>query len=257
MKPLIGIMMRCEENEEGVSMQYVFESVRTTMIKAKGEPFLITPPQNIDYYKTKYKDYKALTEEEKKEIDFWLDMINGLFIPGGVKFTEYDRYVLKQAIKKEIPVLAVCLGMQLMSCYEEEVTLYDIEPSSMNHNTDLKEKYAHKVKIEKTSRLYEILGEEEIMVNSFHKRKAGANKIYKTVARSEDDVIEALEYPGEVFHIGVQWHPEKLYQEDPFATKLIDAFILESRRRKTRLTSLREAYFEKENNTDSIDRIRN
>jgi len=67
MKPLIGIMMRCEENEEGVSMQYVFESVRTTMIKAKGEPFLITPPQNIDYYKTKYKDYKALTEEEKKD----------------------------------------------------------------------------------------------------------------------------------------------------------------------------------------------
>ena len=36
MKPLIGIMMRCEELESGTSMQYAMEFVRATIIKAKG-----------------------------------------------------------------------------------------------------------------------------------------------------------------------------------------------------------------------------
>lgn len=257
MKPLIGIMMRCEDNEEKTSIQYVLEFVRTTIIKAQAEPFFLTPPQNIDYYKTKYADYPALTEEEEKQINFWLDSINGLFIPGGIKFTEYDRYVLKQAIKKEIPVLSVCLGMQLMSCHEQEVKLYDVAPSNINHNVDLKQKYAHKVKLDKTSRLYEIVGEEEIMVNSFHKKRVGENSIYRVVARSEDGIIEALEYPGEVFHIGLQWHPEKIYDEDIYAKKIIDAFILESSRRKTKLTTLREAYFKENFVSCSIDRKEN
>lgn len=238
MKPLIGIMMRCEETAEKTSIQYAMEFVRTTVIKAQGEPFFLTPPQNLDYYKTKYADYIPLTAEEKETINFWLDSINGLLIPGGTKFTDYDRYILEQAVKKEIPTLAVCLGMQLMSCFKEEVKLYDV-PSTDIHNAGLTKKYAHKVKLDKTSKLYEIIGEEEIWVNSFHKKCAFENEIYKTVASSEDGVIEALEYPGEFFHIGVQWHPEKIYDDDIYAQRLIDAFMKESAQRTTKLSQLR------------------
>lgn len=253
MKPLIGVMMRCEENTEGTSMQYAFEFVRKTLIEAQAEPLFLTPPQKLDYFKTKGANFPPLTEEEKKEINFWLDAINGLFLPGGIKFTEYDRYVLEQAIKKEIPVLGVCLGMQVMSCYKEEVKLYDIEDSSVEHNADIEEKYVHKVAIDKNSRFYEIIGKEEIMVNSFHTRQVSNNHIYKTVATSEDGVIEALEYPGEVFHIGVQWHPEKMYDYDIYAQKLIDAFILESSRRKTLFSKIREEYELTEGRVLSID----
>ncbi len=243
MRPLIGIMMRCGKNDAGESIQYVFEFVRTTILKAGGDPFLLTPPQNVDYFKTKGGDIPELDENEKESINFWLDSINGLFLPGGIKFTEYDRYVLKQAIKKKIPVLAVCLGMQVLSCYERNVELYDVPLSTISHNGDLEQKYAHMVKIDKNSRLYEIIGEEEIMVNSFHKRCVGENEYYNVVARSSDGVIEALEYPGDVFHIGVQWHPEKMYDYDIYAKRLIDTFIEEGRKKKTILSSIRREDF--------------
>lgn len=240
MRPLIGIMMRCGKNEAEKSIQYAFEFVRRTILKAGGEPFFLTPPQDIDYFQTKGQDFPDLTEEEKESIHFWLDSINGLFIPGGIKFTEYDRYVLKQARKKKIPVLAVCLGMQLLSCYEKEVELYDVVSSSIQHNSGLDQEYAHTVKIDKNSRLYEIIGKEEIKVNSFHKRCAGENEYYKTVARSDDGVIEALELSGDLFHIGVQWHPEKMYDYDIYAKRLIDAFIEESKWKATILSSIRK-----------------
>ncbi len=241
MKPLIGIMMRCDQNENETSMQYVFESVRTSIIKAGGEPFLLTPVQKIDYFKTKHIDYPMLTEEEKGTIEFWLDCIHGLFIPGGDKFTEYDRYVLKRAIEKKIPTLAVCLGMQLMSVYDEKVELLDVKDTSLHKAPD--KKYAHKVKIKKDSRLYQIIEKEEIEVNSLHRKCGSPNHIYKITATSPEGVIEALEYPGDTFHIGVQWHPEKMYDYDIYAQKLMDEFIIESSFRKSKLDNLRKESF--------------
>ena len=127
-----------------------------------------------------------------------------------------------------------------MSCYKQEVLLNDIS-SPIQHDAVLEE-YAHAVTIDKNSRLYDLLGKDEMMVNSFHKKQVVENPAYQVVARSSDGVIEALEYPGEVFHVGVQWHPEKMYDYDRDARKIIDAFILESSRRETKLSLMRENY---------------
>ena len=68
-----------------------------------------------------------------------------------------------------------------------------------------------------------------------HKYHSTRNHIYKTVAVSEDDLIEGLEYPGDFFNIGIQWHPEISYSFDENSKKIIDFFIDESRlRRKKR-----------------------
>lgn len=66
------------------------------------------------------------------------------------------------------------------------------------------------------------------MVNSFHKRRCCENSIYKVSAKSSDDIIEAIEYPGDYFNIGVQWHPEISYGFDENSRKVIDAFIKEA-----------------------------
>ena len=72
---------------------------------------------------------------------------------------------------------------------------------------------------------YKIVGKEELSVNSFHRRCATANEIYRTVGVSEDGVIEAMELPGAEFNFGVQWHPEIMYPYDEDSRKIINAFI--------------------------------
>lgn len=236
MRPIIGVPLRSEVDSEGKCLEYIYDMVRRAIIKANGEVLPLVPIQDIDYFKTKGNEIPKLTEDEKKRIDFYLDLIQGLFIPGGSKFCEYDRYLLERAIEKNIPVLGVCLGMQLMSCYKEDVILEKIEDSNIEHNVDLSVKYAHKVKIDRNSKLYGILQKDEINVNSFHNYSVTPNEIYKTVARSEDGIIEAIEYPSKTFNMGVQWHVEKMYDYDEDAKKIMDCFIKEASYRKTIIT---------------------
>lgn len=228
MKPIIGVPLRYQHLSDNRCITYMAESVRRTIQKAGGNVFPIPPVQDVNYIDTKTNEFKELTLEEKQVINDNLDRCDGLFLPGGMKFTPYDRYVLEVAIEKKIPTLGICLSMQMMSCYQEEIRLEPVETET-DHNQEDDNLLTHKVYIKESSKLYQILGQTEIMVNSFHKYHALENHIYKTVARSEDGLVEGLEYPGNFFNIGLQWHPEISYDFDENSKKIIDYFINETK----------------------------
>lgn len=232
MRPVIGVPLRYTHMKDGRPILYLSEKVRRTLQKAGGNIFSIVPVQDLDYMDTKGNEFPELTEEEKEQIHKNLDDLDGLFFPGGTKFTPYDRYLLEIAIEKQIPVLAVCLGMQMMSCYHEEVSLKENESKIKHHQGNEDHLLTHDVVIQKDSKLYQIVGEDRIRVNSFHRYHATANSVYKTVATSIDGQIEALEYPGETFHLGVQWHPEISYDFDIPSQKIIDNFIAASSKKQ-------------------------
>lgn len=223
-KPIIGIMMRCFKIDEK-PIQYIFESVRKCIIKCGGEPLLICPPKIIDYYNTNWNEFPEFSNEELESINYWLDMCDGLFLPGGNKFTKFDLVVLDIAIKKNIPILGVCMGMQLMSCYKKSYDLYPVN-SKVNHNQkDLNILYSHKVMIKECSKLSNIVKEKEILVNSFHKMACRENPLFNVTAISEDGIIEAIEMKNKDFVIGVQWHPEKTVDNDNYSMNILNAFI--------------------------------
>lgn len=225
MRPVIGVPLRYTHMNDERPILYIGEKVRRTFQKAGGFVFSITPVQDVDYINTKGNEFPQLTEEEKKLIHRNLECCDGLFFPGGVKITPYDRYLLEVAIEMKIPVLAVCLGMQMMSCYDEEVKLESNTSNILHNQEDDDFSLVHEVTILKDSKLYEIVGEEKIKVNSFHNYHATSNPVYRTVATSPDGQIEALEYPGDAFNLGVQWHPEISYDFDDNSRKIIDTFI--------------------------------
>ena len=229
MKPTIGVVPRYKRLETGVAVVYISESTRRSLQKAGANVNLIMPVQDIDNIDYRTADFEEFSIEEKEEIDSILDNCDALLIPGGSKSTPYDRYLLEQAIIKKMPVLGICLGMQVMSFYKEDIELNDIN-SNINHypNNEINQ-IAHKVKISKDSKLFNLIDEEVIDVNSYHRKCITNNGIYSNVAVSDDGVIEAIELPGDVFNVGVQWHPEINYDFDINSRIIINGFVDEAK----------------------------
>lgn len=220
----IGIPLKYHHLDDGRCILYLGERTRRTIQLAGGFVIPIVQVQDVDYYDTKFNEYRELSELEKKSIDNYLDMVDGVLFPGGHKITPFDVYLLRRCIERDIPTLGICLGMQLMSCYNEYFEVYRNE-SDINHYQDSDLGFAHKVLIKKDSTLYKILEKEELMVNSFHNYHVSIDNQYIVTANSEDGYIEGIELPNKKFHMGIQWHPEISYEFDEDSKKIINYFI--------------------------------
>ncbi len=225
-KPVIGIVARVSE-PDSLNSLIIEEKYRQVVIQYGAIPFLILPPQLVNYNEIKVKDNKVLTDQEKQDLRTMLNICDGIIMPGGHKMFEYDFFVLDYAIKHDIPILGICLGMQVMANYKKEILNEKNEEAGINHYQD--KDYVHSVTINKNSHLYKILGSEQIKVNSHHHYHVLPSHIYTISAKSEDGLIEAIELNTNTFNIGVQWHPESMVKSmvkyDEYADKLFNEFI--------------------------------
>ena len=147
-----------------------------------------------------------------------LNFCDGIILPGGDDIYPIEIDVCKYLYEKNIPLLGICLGMQTMACAMGG--LLDRLPN-LNHKTN--EIYAHKVKIKRDTKLYNLIRKKEIIVNSRHKDYVATCSSLKVSAKSDDGIIEAIEAKNKTFFIGVQWHPENL--EDENSKRLFKYFI--------------------------------
>jgi putative glutamine amidotransferase len=122
--------------------------------------------------------------------------------------------MLDQAIKREIPVLGICRGSQLINIYFKGTlnrninTLYDEEPNRASVFP------VKRVAIKANSKLGEILQTTRLRVNALHNQavqKPGQG--IDIVAKEPNQIVQAIESVTEKFVIGVQWHPEYLIQK--------------------------------------------
>jgi putative glutamine amidotransferase len=134
---------------------------------------------------------------------------------------EHDRdsletALLREALDRDLPVLAICRGLQLLNAALGGTLVQHIA----GHRCP-KQQAAHSIAIASHSRLKSILkldgaegaagaeAADEYMVNSRHHQCVDrvASGLVVT-ARAPDNVVEALEMPGKHFVLAVQWHPE-------------------------------------------------
>lgn len=221
---VIGIPMRYSHMEDGRCILYLSERVRRTLQKAGAFVLPIVQVQDVNYADTKYNEFNELTAEEKNSIEKYLDMVDGVLLPGGFKITPFDEYLLERCIERDIPTFGICLGMQLMSCYKEKFSVLEND-SFINHKQENDDQLTHKVIVGRDSSLYKILGKDEIMVNSFHRYHVSPNNYFSISCKSEDGYIEGIELKDKKFVMGIQWHPEISYDFDDNSRKIIDYFI--------------------------------
>ena len=186
---------------------------------------------------------------EDDVLERYLDLIEGLVVTGGAfdispeeyghaasdrlgplkpRRTRFERRLLEGALRRGIPVLGVCGGMQLLNVVCGGTLVQDIAtemPGALAHEQAHDPRGpAHDVAIMAGSRLERIVSARSMGANTTHHqavRDPGRGLVVS--GRATDGVVEAIEGTGESFVLGVQWHPELL--DDPANRALYRALV--------------------------------
>jgi putative glutamine amidotransferase len=142
--------------------------------------------------------------------------------------TAFELGILRAALDRDLPVLGICGGQQLLNVVLGGSLIQHIPdaiPGALAHEQpNPRTEPGHTVAIASGSRLAAIVGKNEMAVNSAHHQAADAvGPGIAISARAPDGVIEAIEDSRRKFCIGVQWHPE--YHVDPADHRIFSALI--------------------------------
>lgn len=151
----------------------------------------------------------------------------------------YQRYqfelgMARLAADTGVPLFGICGGMQAINVALGGSLVQDIVSqidSALPHRPPgPATRLAHPVQIVPHSLLRRIARQAEIRVNSSHHqsvKKLAPSLVASAVA--PDGVIEAIESPRHRFLLGVQWHPEFLYDREEVHRRLFQAFLKAAR----------------------------
>ncbi|MDR1556680.1 MAG: gamma-glutamyl-gamma-aminobutyrate hydrolase family protein [Tannerellaceae bacterium] len=210
--PRIGISANRKEGTSCIAETYV-----QSVVGAGGAPVLIPV----------ITDIQALI--------VIVDGLDGLLISGGADLNplylgeepipqleevdtfrdEYDLILLRLAFNRGLPILGICRGHQLIHAAFGGKLCQDIgtrrEPTLKHSQTQARELPSHSVALtDKNSKLYAILKNGKVLVNSFHHQAVEEPAPeFITTALAPDGINEGAEHP-EYPILSIQWHPEAM-----------------------------------------------
>lgn len=235
-KPIIGIsgsiMTDSSGNFAGYRRAYVNHDYVLSVLAGEGIPVILPFSEDLSVISSQVAMVDALVlsgghdvlpqwyhEEPKQRI--------GDVFPARDRF---DFALIKEAMDQKKPILGICRGMQVLNVYFGGSLHQDLSYAKeelLKHNQATSPtQVTHKITISNDTKLHKIMGEDEIMVNSFHHQVVNtAGKGLNVSARAMDGVIEAFEHESYPFLMGVQWHPEMLHASESNMKELFRAFV--------------------------------
>lgn len=187
-------------------------------------------------------------------VDETLDVLDGLVFSGGIDIdpAQYgaDRHpatdpaqahrdegelaLLARALERDLPVLAICRGFQLLNVLRGGDLIQHL-PEEVGHEGHRETPGVfseHPVEVKDGTRLASIIGARHDGVKSSHHQGVGrVGEGLVETAWSEDGALEGLEDPSRRFAVGVLWHPE---MEDD--KRLFEALVAEALRYRAERT---------------------
>jgi len=136
--------------------------------------------------------------------------------------------LLREALDRDLPVLAICRGFQLFNVYHGGTLIQHLpgDPHRTKKRPADPSKPLHEISVAPDTRLAAILGHGQHAVNSRHHQAVDRLGIdIQVSAKSvKDEIIEGLERPDKAFAVAVQWHPEDQVRTDEMQLNLFRAF---------------------------------
>ncbi|ABO51397.1 peptidase C26 [Desulforamulus reducens MI-1] len=185
----------------------------------------------------------------ESSVPFLLELVDGLILSGGVDVDplifgeephpqmgeicpERDKFeftLTKQALGQDLPILAICRGVQMLNIVAGGSILQDIGATvqcPVKHSQEAPRWYGtHTINILPESRLAKIWG-KKMVVNSYHHQAVGTvGKGFIVSAWSVDGVVEGMESTTHSFVLGVQCHPECMWEKDTVIFQLFREFV--------------------------------
>lgn len=217
---------------------YAPHDVKEAFIKLGAIPLIIAFPDDVSKVDQLAQDY--------------VQLIDGLMLPGGpdvdptfygeephpkIGMTLYqkDRFeiaLIKAALAADKPIFGICRGIQIMNVAMGGTLYQDLESQypelKIQHPQATLGQFAtHHVELTAGSKLAKLYGQSTIKVNSRHHQAVKAvGKGLKVTAVAPDGVIEGMESTDTDLFLGVQWHPENMWQqEDPQQLVVFQDFL--------------------------------
>ncbi len=186
---------------------------------------------------------------EVERADDYLDALKGVIVTGGAfdvdpaifgattrhetvklkdRRTAFELALVKGALKRDMPVLGICGGQQLLHVVLGGKLIQHIPEqvrgALAHEQSNPRDQAGHDVAVVSGTLLHRIVGVDKLAVNSAHHQAAlDEPKGVVVNARAPDGVIEGIEAPAYRFCLGVQWHPEFHVSEGD--RKIFQAFV--------------------------------
>lgn len=234
--PTIGITLDCEPGASAAWSRYDWYAVRRNyaeaVVHAGGVPIMLP--------------------HETGMVDAYLDRIDGLLVTGGnfdidpslygdakrhdtvmtkTFRTDFEWAVTQGALERDMPVLGICGGQQLLHVVLGGRLLQHIpdaiEDALEHEQPNPRHEAGHPVALAAGTLLRMICGVEAMQVNSAHHQAAADAPAGLVInARAPDGVIEGIESTRHRFALGVQWHPEFMISKAD--ERIFAAFVAEA-----------------------------
>jgi gamma-glutamyl-gamma-aminobutyrate hydrolase PuuD len=229
MRPIIGITTYAQEASWGVWRQpaaLIPLDYVDAVERAGGRPFLIPPSE--------------------AGVDETLAALDGIVFSGGADLDPSlygaevhpetdppqarrdagELALLKAALDRDLPTLAICRGVQLLNVARGgDLVQHLPETVGTDDHKQVPGEFAvHPVEVLPESRLAGIVGDRSEVTSHHHQALGQVGEGLVETAWAADGTLEAVEDPRQRFALGVQWHPEA--GEDQ---ALFDALVAEAR----------------------------